>query len=335
MTLRSTLAARLHAAHAAHAGLAALATLLLATGCISVDLGGGGRGEMEETVVLGRSGPKVLLLDIDGEITDADASGVLGWVLAEGTVARVQDELDLAERKGDVAAILLRIDSPGGSPTASDAVHRQLVRFKQAHGIPVHAQLMSVAASGGYYVAMAADRVNASPTTVTGSIGVLMLGINLSGLMDKIGVENQTLTSGPFKDAGSFLRPMRPEERKQLQSVIDDLYARFVTVVDEGRPELSAERIRQLADGRVYSAEQAHAAGLVDGVADLEDTIDALRQQLGEKDVRVVSYHRPRDVPSNIFSRTTVKMPVELETGLSSRLLPRPGFYYLWWPGAQ
>jgi protease-4 len=290
---------------------------------------------MQETVIQGDAGPKILLLDIDGEITDADASGVLGWVLAEGTVSRVRDELDLAESKGDIAAILLRIDSPGGSPTASDAVFRQLVRFKQAHGVPVHAQLMATAASGGYYVAMASDKLIASPTSITGSIGVIMLGVNLSGLMDKIGVDNQTITSGPYKDAGSFLRPMRPEERAQLQTVVDDLYARFLAVVQEGRPALDEARLRELADGRIYSAPQAVQLGLVDEIGDLEDTIDALRRQLGAEEVRVVSYHRRREGPSNIYSRTAVRAPIEIEPDAASRLWPRQGFYYLWWPAAD
>jgi len=324
---------------AVHRPLAlALALGLLAagaTGCISLDLGGIGRGEMRETVVYGEKGPKVLLLDIDGEITDSDASGVLGWVLSEGTVSRVRDELDLAEANGDVAAILMRIDSPGGSPAASDAVFRQLRRFKEAHGVPIHAQMMGVAASGGYYVAMAADRVVASPTTITGSIGVLMLGVNIAGLMDKIGVENETLTSGPYKDAGSFLRPMRPEEREQLQSVVDDLYARFLEVVDMGRPALEDEKLRELADGRIYSAPQALRAGLVDEVGDIEDTIESMRGQLGAEQIRIVSYHRRRQGPSNVYSRTTVRTPVEIEPDAVRRIWPRPGFYYLWWPGAE
>lgn len=312
-----------------------LAATGLLSACITIDVGGGGRGEMHETVVLGEKGPKVLMIDIDGEITDADASGVLGWVLSEGTVSRVQDELDRAEKQQDIAAILLRIDSPGGSPTASDAVYRQLMRFKKAHGIPVYAQFMSVAASGGYYVAMAADKVMAAPTSITGSIGVLMLGVNLSGLMEKVGVDDQTITSGPYKDAGSWLRPMKPAERAQLKSVVDDLYDRFLTVVDQGRPDLSAAKVRELADGRVYSAPQAKEAGLIDEISDLEDTIERVRERLGTEQIRVVSFHRPRDIPTNIYSRTTVHAPVEVEPDVMARFVPRPGFYYLWWPAAQ
>jgi len=304
-------------------------------GCITVDVGAGGSGEMYETVVYGERGPKILMLDIDGEITDSDASGVLGWVLSEGTVSRVRDEIERAEDRDDIAAILLRIDSPGGSPTASDAVYQQLKKFKQEHGVPVYAQLMSTAASGGYYIAVAADEIFAGPTTVTGSIGVVMLGLNLSGLMDKIGIENQTLTSGPFKDAGSYLRPMERAERAQLQSVIDDLYDRFVSVVDEGRPKLDQAAVKKLADGRVYSAPQALEAGLVDEISSLEDTIGAIAGKLGAPDVRVVSYHRRRETPTNIYSRTTVHAPLEIQPDTAARLFPRPGFFYLWWPAVR
>ncbi|MBW2383645.1 MAG: signal peptide peptidase SppA [Deltaproteobacteria bacterium] len=310
--------------------------LLLISGCITLDMGGSGPGEMSESVVRGDDGPKVLLLDIDGEITDSDAAGVLGWVLSEGTVSRVRDQLDLAERKGDIEAIIVRIDSPGGSPTASDTVYRQLVAFKRKHEIPIHAQMMSVAASGGYYVAMAADQIAANRTTVTGSIGVIMMGVNLTGLMDKIGVENQTITSGPYKDTGTFLRPMKSSERQQMQSVIDDLYLQFVSVVDEGRPNLTEEEVKHLADGRIYSAQQAQAVGLVDRIAPLEDTIDAVRKQLGASEVRVVTYHRQRESPTNIYSRSMTRADVEIGSADPiARLWPRPGFYYLWWPGVQ
>jgi len=316
--------------------LACTAALALsASGCITLDLGGNVAGVMHETVVFGSDGPKVLMLDIDGEITDSDAAGVLGWVLSEGTVSRVRDELNRADKEGDIAAILLRIDSPGGSPTASDSVYRQLTAFKKKHGIPVFAQLMSTAASGGYYIAVAADRILASPTTITGSIGVIMLGVNLSGLMDKIGVTNQTLTSGGYKDAGSFLRPMEETERAQLQSVVDDLYSRFVDVVNRGRAELPEERIRELADGRIYSAPQALEAGLVDGISPLEQTIAALTKHLGVPGLRVVSYHRMRENPTNIYSRTTLHEPIKIQSGAVPHLFPRPGFYYLWWPGVR
>ena len=312
----------------------ALISLLL-SGCITINVGGGGGKELTESVIAGKSGPKVLLLDIDGEITSADAAGVLGWVLNEGTVARVHDQLAMAKKKNDIKAILLRIDSPGGSPSASDAVYQMILDFKQKAGVPVVAQFMGTAASGAYLIAMAADEVVATRTTITGSIGVLLLGINLSGLMDKIGVENQTLTSGAFKDAGSMLRPMKGAERAQLQSVVDDLYDQFVAVVDTGRPKLSIERVRELADGRIYSAQQALAAGLVDRIDTLEGSLEQLRHRIGASSVRVVSYHRKRRSAGNLYSRARAPASLELSADPLARAWPRPGFYYLWLPGSD
>jgi protease-4 len=196
----------------------------------------------------------------------------------------------------------------------------------------VVAQLMGIATSGGYYVAMSADSVVAHPTTVTGSIGVIFAGLNLSGLMQKIGVENQTITSGAFKDTGSPLRPMRAEERAQIQSVIDDMYARFLAVVRSGRPRLSPEEISRLADGRIYSADQALENGLVDRVGSIEDAIAAVRTQAGLSDARVVTYHRPREYRKNLY---TAQLPADVPDLGWSRpwpRLPQPAFLYLWAP---
>ena len=130
---------------------------------------------------------------------------------------------------------------------------------------------MGMATSGGYYVAMSADAVVAYPTTITGSIGVIFTSVNLAGLMEKIGVEDQTITAGRHKDAGSPLRRMTGEERRHIQRVLDDLHARFVEVVASGRPALAPDALRALSDGRIFSAREAREAGLVDRIGDLED----------------------------------------------------------------
>jgi protease-4 len=306
---------------------------VIQAGCISVNLNLGGRSEMKEKILQGSSGPKILLLDIDGEITDADSPGFLSFASTEGTVSRVRDQLVLAEKKQDIAAIVLRINSPGGSPTASDSIYRQLTAYKTKNGIPIVAQLMGTAASGGYYVAMAANKLNAYPTTVTGSIGVISFGINLSGLMEKLGVANQTITSGAYKDAGSPLRPLSKAERAQLQSVVDDIYTRFVEVVEAGRPKLDSARVLELADGRVYSAVQALDNGLIDEIASLEDTLKETQKQLGAPEVRVVTYYRGLTEPSNIYSGSGPQSSLGTKEGPVARFIPRPGFYYLWWPG--
>ena len=314
-----------------------LLALLFLPGCINLDLGSlGGRGELVEEVVYGEDGPKILMLEIDGVISGEERSTTLGLGVEESLVARVRSQLDLAADDDEIRAVLLRINSPGGTVTASDVVHREIVEFKKSRSIPVVAQLMGLAASGGYYVAMAADHVIAHPTTVTGSIGVIFSGLNLTGLLEKIGVENQTLTSGPFKDSGSALRPMRDDERAQLQSVLDDFQTRFRDVVDQGRPGLDAEAVARLADGRVFSAMQARDAGLVDGIGYLPEAVKELERRAGLESSRVVVYRRPNEWAENLYSAGEPVSPPRLgfDRLPFARVLGQPGFLYLWYPAA-
>jgi protease-4 len=290
-------------------------------------------------VVDGKRGPKIAMIEIDGPIRDADESGTLGIGTREGTVARVRAELELARQDDEVKALLLRINTPGGTVTASDIVYREIIRFKQERNLPVVAQLMGLATSGGYYVAMSADAIYAHPTTLTGSIGVLFVSVSFAGLMEKLGVEDQTIVSGPRKDTGSALRRMRPEERVQLQAVIEQLSARFQDVVAQGRPALSRERIRELADGRVYTADEAKQAGLIDGIGYLEDGITETKRRAGLSEARVITYHRGRETRENIYSEVVPPAHSGL-SGLefAGSLLPPvrgPAFLYLWWPAAE
>ncbi|MEZ4278950.1 MAG: signal peptide peptidase SppA, partial [Myxococcota bacterium] len=252
------------------------------TGCITVDVfGGGEEAALVESVVRGRQGPKILLLDIDGTIGEVEPSGNFFGGPEIGTVARVVEMLDRARADEEISAVLLRIDSPGGTATASEQVYEEIVRFKNERRIPVAAQLMGTATSGAYYVAMAADTIQAHPTTVTGSIGVIFTNLSFAGLMEKLGVEDQTLTGGEFKDAGSPFRRLSAEERAQLQSIVDDLHARFREIVGRGRPKLSPEEIERLASGRVFSAKQALEHGLVDRIGSLEAMVEDVERRIG------------------------------------------------------
>lgn len=313
--------------------LLALALPGCLTGCLTVNLWGGGRKPLVETVVDGTEGPKILLLEVEGVLTESpEMEGFIGME-RESTVDRIVEQLDKARTDDEVEAVLLRIDSPGGSVTASDVVYDEILRFKRERKVPVVAQLMGTAASGGYYVAMAADEVIAHPTSITGSIGVVFFGVNISGLMEKFGVQDQTLVTGPYKDAGSPLRPMKNEERAQLMSVLDDLHARFVAVVEQGRPGLEADRVVALADGRIYSAPQALELGLVDRIGDIREGIEQTRIRAGLSEARVVSYHRPREWRQHVYNQApTGETAVRLGPRLPA--WERPGFMYLWAPGA-
>jgi protease-4 len=170
-----------------------------------------------------------------------------------------------------VKAILLRINSPGGTVAAVQEIHTEILRCK-SKGQKVVASLGDVAASGGYYLASAADRVVADPGTITGSIGVILEFGNLEGLMQKLGVKLQVIKSGEHKDIGSPARALTAEERQLLQASIDDAYDQFVKAVAQGR-HLSEEKVKPLADGRIFTGKQAVDAGLVDELGNREDAI--------------------------------------------------------------
>ena len=305
---------------------------LLCASCLSLEFFGGLPRPLVETVVYGETGPKILMLEIDGVITRKTPEREIVGPVRDNPVSRIREQLDRAREDREVRALLLRIDSPGGSATASDMVYHEILRFKRERGLPVVAQLMGTAASGGYYVAMAADAIVAHPTSVTGSIGVLFLGVNFVGLMDKLGIENQTLVAGRHKDAGSPLRRLTPEERAHLQSVLDDLHARFKRVVVAGRPGLDAAQIEALADGSIFSAVQALDRGLVDEIGDLEKSVAMVQQIAGIASSRVVVYHRPREYENNLWTGVP---SLRLELPFRIPELSRPGFYYLWAPGLR
>ena len=198
-------------------------------------------------------------------------------------------------------ALIVRINSPGGTITASDVLYHEIRAFKQRRKIPVIAAIMDVGASGGYYAALAADQIFAHPTTITGSIGVIMVTVNAQGLLEKIGVAPLAIKSGPIKDAGSPFRALTDEERAVFQAVIDDMYGRFVRLVVQSR-KIPEERVRSFADGRIYTADQARALGLVDRIGYLDDAVAVARQAAALDSARVVMYHRPREYRANLYS---------------------------------
>lgn len=311
---------------------APFALSLALVACVQLQLGGPPR-PLEETVVHGKAGPKILLVEIGGVISEEPPERELFGPEPENMVARVREELDRAREDPQVRALVLRIHSPGGTATASDLVYGEIQRFKREREVPVVAQLMGIATSGGYYVAMAADVIVAHPTTVTGSIGVRFVNVSMAGLLEKLGIEDQTLTAGAHKDAGSPLRRMTPEERQHLQSVLDDLYARFTQVVAAGRPNLPPGELARIADGSLYSAPQALRLGLVDAIGDLEESVARAQRAAGLESARVVRYHRPREYVNNLFTRAVPSAPVlRVELPGSAALAPRPGFYFLWAP---
>jgi protease-4 len=314
-----------------------LALVLAGCSVISIDLSPRIR-PLEEQTVEGSGDPKILLSDISGFLSDESTSGLLTIGTPPARVpllVRVREELKKAKDDPKVKALVLRINTPGGTVTASDVIFRELQLFKQEKKIPVVAVMMDVAASGGYYVALAADTIIAHPTTVTGSIGVVMLSFNAEGLMQKLGVAANTIKSAERKDMGSPFRALTPEERAIFQSVIDELYRQFVVKVVERRqlPEATA---RALGDGRVYTAEQALGHRLIDRIGYMPDAIEVARQAAGLDKARVVVYHRPRQYRATYYAEAQ-HSESGLATGgaasaLSAMVGPGPKFLYLWLP---
>jgi protease-4 len=272
------------------------------------------------------------MLELDGLLSESASRSPFGPRLPS-VVGYVQEALDRAADEDDVVGLLLRIRSPGGTAAASETLLHAVQEWKAETGRPVVAHMQGIAASGGYYVSMAADHVVAHPTTITGSIGVMFAGLNFSGLMEKVGVANQTFTSGAYKDTGSPFRTMREDERLEIQRVIDDLHGRFRQVVDAGRPGLDAEAVARLADGRIYTAPQALEAGLIDQVGYLDDSVGALEERAGIGRSRVIVYHRPSEYRENLYTRSGYPaLSLDLDVIDLDRILLPAGFYYVWPP---
>ncbi|MEK6526584.1 MAG: signal peptide peptidase SppA [Nitrospirota bacterium] len=305
---------------------------VLLSGCITINLLPG-PGPLEEKQLSGSGADKVLLIELSGLISSHERDGLLEQ---PNLVAQMKEELTRADKDSNVKALVLRINSPGGTVTASDVLYHELRVFKEKRKIPVVASIMDVGASGGYYVAAAADKIIAHPSSVTGSLGVIMLTVNARGLLEKIGLEATAVASGPKKDMGSPFRAMTEEERAIFQGVIDSFYQRFLSVVQEGRRNLTTDEIRKLADGRIYSGEQAKALGLVDSVGYLDDAIELAKRQAGLTDARVVVYRRPGEYRHNIYSQLLGGgSGWTALSGLDLMSLVRggtPQFMYLWMP---
>ena len=311
------------------ARLAALLVLLCGCSVVSVDLTPRVR-PLRETTIEGKGRDKVLLLDLAGVLAE-EPIFTLEARPQVPLLARVREELEKAEEDERVRAVVLRINSPGGTVTASDILYHEISRFKARRKVPVIASILDVGASGGYYVALAADRIVAHPTTATGSIGVLMLTVNSAGLLEKIGVSATYIKSGQYKDMGSPFRNLTPEERALFQELIDRLYGRFVTLVARER-RLDETRVRSLADGRVYTAAEALSLGLVDRIGYLEDAITVAKESAGLTEARVVAYHRPRQYRATIYSAADVASAKGDLTDLARMVFAGPRFLYLWWP---
>jgi protease-4 len=240
---------------------------------------------------------EVGVIYIEGVIAGGSGSGGLFGSL--GGAESIASLLREAARDPDLKAVVIRLNSPGGTPAASQEIEKEIQRLKDS-GKKVVASMGDVAASGAYWVAAGADQIVANPGTITGSIGVIMETANLAGLFDKIGIDTETYKSGPYKDMGSSSRPATDGERAIFQSMVDDVYEQFVATVARGRHR-DASEIRPLADGRVFTGRQAKELGLVDRLGDFHDAVLLAAELAGIEGEPAVVNLSPKNFWSEFF----------------------------------
>lgn len=300
----------------------------------------------ERTVLPGKSGEKVAIIEVEGMLANMRSGGFLQPT--ENKVSLFKQQMRAAARDKSVKAVILRVNSPGGTVTASDTMYEIVRDFRRHTKKPVIASTQEVCASGAYYIACAADTIVAHPTSVVGSIGVMFSTMEFEGALGKLGIRAESIKSGPLKDMGSPFKSLDTNERAVMQEMVDEYFHRFVAVVDGGRPVTEARPALPLEpdyagvySGRVFSGVRAVELGLADRTGRLEDAIQVARQMGKAKGAKVIMYKRPYGYGGSIYASADVPMPgdgaparpnvLRLELPESRAFLPG-GFYYLWEP---
>ncbi|HEX2182541.1 MAG TPA: signal peptide peptidase SppA [Rubrobacteraceae bacterium] len=318
-------------------GLVALGLVVLTVGAVVLVLAVGASGPgapvavYQEEYVSGEGPEKVAVVPVVGTIASADNSvpGTQPPVTPEG----LADALRQAEEDPAVRAVVLEVNSPGGGVTASDEMHQSILDFRESSGKPVVVSMQDVAASGGYYISTAADRIVANETTLTGSLGVIFQLNNFTELAEKYGYQREIIKSGEFKDVTSSFRELSPEDREILQSIVNESYGEFVSVIVEGR-DLSEERVREIADGRVYSGQQAREIGLVDSFGGVDEAAEISQDLAGIDEATVVRYVQPETFTDALLAGLAPEKPDALQIAEEAGMTLEPKPYYLYLPGA-
>jgi len=314
-------------------------------------------GRLRETVVESDANAgeaKVVMIDIRGLIADREDSGLLSR--GPNPVDDLVAKLRRAEQDRGVKGVILRINSPGGTVAASDMMYREVRAYAQRTGHPVVASLGEIAASGGYYLALSADRIVAEPASITGSIGVIIPTVNVSEGLARIGIRSRSVTSRPNKDLANPLEPMREEHYAVLQGLVDEFYDRFRSLAVERRGPSHAgsasadaapvrlidmAKVETLTDGRVMTGVKAEEAGLADQTGGIHEAFDVAKRLAGLHAARLVKYYREdSDRPRTAYASSAVPPEgqgseinlLQLRLGGSALGWPTPGAYYLWLP---
>jgi protease-4 len=315
-----------------------LGTVFLLGCSPSIRLFSGAGDPLSEYTLEGEGRSRVLVMPIRGILSDAPDEG---WIRTRpSVVAGVVSQLRKAEKDERVRAVVFKIDSPGGTATAGDLLYHEISGFKARTGAKVVAAMMTLAASGAYYISLPADHILAHPTTVTGSVGVIFLRPEVSGLMGKLGLDVAVYKTGENKDMGAFFRKPTGEERRIMAGLITRLGDRFFTLVKKHRPATKAV-FKTIATARIFLAEEALALGMIDEIGYLDDALAKARALAGlPADARVVVYRRD-ELPDDTIYHAPESLhgggepPSLVRTGLPTPGSLVPGFYYLWHPGAS
>lgn len=280
---------------------------------------------------------KIAIIDVDGTMVNSRQDG---WLrTGDNPVSVFKEKLDKAAADSDVKAVVLRLNSPGGTVVATDIMYHSLQEFKRQTGKPVIVCVTGLGCSGAYYLACAGDGIMAQPSSVIGNIGTVFQTFSVTGTMEKIGVKTVTIKSGQLKDIASPLHDLSEAERKVLEGIIGDLFQQFLAVVREGRKTIEEQKLLELTDGRVFTAKQAQQEKLIDKIGYLSDGIAWAKDMAGVEKTRVVIYHRPSAYTPNAYSSAmanagglepliNVKLPDWLSSGGTA-------FLYLWQPGMK
>ena len=290
---------------------------------------------LKEFTLEGSGTDKILLISVNGLISDRPKKGLIHT--SASLVEQIVSQINKAEKDKQIKAVLFKINSPGGTITASDLLYHEISSFKERTGTKITVSMMDVATSGAYYISLPADLIMAHPTTVTGSVGVIYLQPKVGGLMDKIGLSVDVKKYGKNKDMGSPFRDSSEEEQKLMQKAVNDFGERFIRLVQKHRkPERQA--LSEISTARVFLAEEALKLGLVDKIGYLSDAVKESKMLASvSKDARVVVYRR-NEFPEDNYYNTAGIASEDLNISVINIELPeslslKTGFYYLW-PGA-
>jgi len=289
---------------------------------------------LREFTLEGVGKDKILLIPVTGLISDMPKKGVLRT--SPSLVEQVVLQLNKAEKDKQIKAVLLKINSPGGTITASDLLYHEIMSFKEKTGAKIIISMMDIAASGAYYMSLPADKIMAHPTSVTGSVGVIFLQPRVTGLMDKLGLGVDVKKFGKNKDMGSPFRESSEEEQKLLQKAVNDFGERFIRLVQKHR-NLDQRALTDVATGRIFLADDALKLGLVDTIGYLSDAVkESKKVAKVPDDARVIVYRRAEFPEDNYYNVSGVASEDVSVSVISMDLLEpfslKTGFYYLW-PG--